>query len=117
MGLGKTVQIAAFLACLKATGQGERFLVVAPPTLLEQWKRELKSWASETGLAVHVMHGTQQERRTALRGMLARQGVMLTTYDLVRNCIDHLRDTSASKAQALLPKKRKKQAKRGCRDD
>merc|ERR1719395_100318 len=82
MGLGKTVQVAAFLACLKLSDQGSRFLVVVPPTLLEQWKREIKSWASETGLAVHVMHGTQQERRAALRGMLARSGVMLTTYDL-----------------------------------
>jgi len=117
MGLGKTVQVAAFLACLNVTKAGSRFLVVCPPTLLEQWKRELKSWASESGLAVHVMHGTQQERRTALRGMVARCGVMLTTYDLVRNCIDHLKAASLSNAAALLPKKRKKAQKRNCRDD
>jgi hypothetical protein len=117
MGLGKTVQVAAFLACLCYSNQGSRFMVVCPPTLLEQWKRELKSWASEAGLSVHVMHGTQQERRTALRGMLAREGVMLTTYDLVRNCIDQLRSASSSSAASLLPKKRKKQTKRGCRDD
>jgi len=117
MGLGKTVQVAAFLACLKCSNEGSRFLVVVPPTLLEQWRREIKSWAAESGLAVHVMHGSQQERRAALRGMVARQGVLLTTYDLVRNCIDHIKQASLSKASALLPKKRKKQTKRGCRDD
>jgi len=64
-----------------------------------------------------VMHGAQAERRTALRGMLARQGVMLTTYDLLRNCVDQLQVASLSKASALLPQKRKKKTKRGCRDD
>merc|ERR1740117_1542639 len=49
--------------------------------------------------------------------MIARPGVMLTTYDLVRNCIEHLRAASLTTASALLPKKRKKQTKRGCRDD
>jgi len=117
MGLGKTVQICAFLACLKFSGEGSRFLVVVPPTLLEMWKRELKGWASDLALPVHVMHGTMQERRAAIRGMMARPGVLLTTYDLVRNCIDHIRASSLSTASALLPKKRKKQTKRGCRDD
>jgi len=117
MGLGKTVQVAAFLASLKISNEGSRFLVIVPPTLLEQWKRELKSWSAEAGLPVHVMHGTMQERRAALRGMLARPGVMVTTYDLTRNCVEHLRVASLSTASALLPKKRKKQVKRGCRDD
>mmetsp|Transcript_120837 Transcript_120837/g.188763 ORF Transcript_120837/g.188763 Transcript_120837/m.188763 type:complete len:1127 (-) Transcript_120837:97-3477(-) len=112
MGLGKTVQVAAFLSCLKFSNQGSRFLVVVPPTLLEQWRRELKSWSADTGLAVHVMHGTQQERRNAIRGMINRGGVMLTSYELARNAsgLNNLNATN-------MPKKRKKQTKRGCRDD
>ncbi|CAE7571809.1 CHR24 [Symbiodinium natans] len=68
MGLGKTVQTAAFLACLKFTNQGSRFLVVVPVTLLEQWRRELDTWAQNTGLAVHVLHGAAHERRAAVKG-------------------------------------------------
>lgn len=83
MGLGKTVQTAAFLACLKFTNQGARFLVVVPVTLLEQWRRELDTWAQNTGLAVHVMHGAPHERKAALRGA-AQGGVLLISYDLVR---------------------------------
>lgn len=113
MGLGKTVQVAAFLSCLKFSNQGSRFLVIVPPTLLEQWRREMKSWSSDTGLAVHVMHGTAQERRSAIRGLLCRGGVMLTSYELARNAVDCLKNPNATN----IPKKRKKQTKRGCRDD
>lgn len=117
MGLGKTVQVAAFLACVKYSNQGSRFLVVVPPTLLEQWRRELISWSSDAGIAVHVMHGNTQERRAAIRGMVAKSGVMLISYGLTGNGIDHLKAASLSNAAALLPKKRKKKVKRGCRDD
>jgi hypothetical protein len=116
MGLGKTVQAAAFLACLKFTGQGSRFLVVVPLTLMEQWRRELEAWAADTGLAVHMYHGTAQERRAASRGMLVKGGVMLINYDLVRNCINALK-TAGMASAASMPKKRKRQQKRGVKDD
>jgi len=117
MGLGKTVQVAAFLASLKFTGQGSRFLVVVPVTLLEQWRREILTWAGETGIAVHLLHGTQHERRSALRGLISKGGVLLTSYDILRSHVNSLRSTSYSRISSSLPKKRKRQTKRGCRDD
>jgi len=117
MGLGKTVQVAAFLAGLKLSGHGSRFMVVVPLTLIDQWKRELEDWASVATLAVHVLHGTLQERRAALRGVLSKGGVLLSSYDLVRIGISGLRFASLDSAASVLPKKRKKQARRGCRDD
>lgn len=118
MGLGKTVQVAALLACLHMSKQGSRFLLVVPPTLLQQWRRELKSWASEcSGLHVHVFHGSTQERRTALRNMLSKGGAMLTSYDLTRNDINYLQSASLANVARVLPKKRKRQNRRGCRDD
>mmetsp|Transcript_87643 Transcript_87643/g.173932 ORF Transcript_87643/g.173932 Transcript_87643/m.173932 type:complete len:1068 (-) Transcript_87643:145-3348(-) len=120
MGLGKTVQTAAFLACLKFTEQGSRFLVIVNVTILDQWMRELGTWAQDTGLAVHVLHGAQHDRRRALRGMAARGGVLLCTYDGVRIAINHLRTAGLCNAAAAFPKKRKRtQLSRGraCRDD
>jgi len=117
MGLGKTVQTAAFLACLKFTEQGSHFLVVVNVTLLEQWRRELSTWTKDTGLAVHVMHGTPQERRAALRGMMIKGGVMLASYDGIRNGISCLRTAGLVNTAAIMPKKRKRQTNRGCRDD
>jgi len=117
MGLGKTVQTAAFLACLKFTEQGSRFLVVVNVTLLAQWRRELETWAADTGLAVHVMHGSAQDRRAALRGMALRGGVMLVSYDLVRTGISYLRSASLANAAAAFSKKRRRQADRAVCDD
>jgi len=41
-GLGKTMQVSAFLAGLLQSSQGKRALVVAPKTLLAHWEKELK---------------------------------------------------------------------------
>jgi SNF2 family DNA or RNA helicase len=83
---------------------------------MEQWKRELEAWAADTGLAVHMYHGTAQERRAASRGMLVKGGVMLINYDLVRNCIGALK-TAGMASAAAMPKKRKRQQRRGVKDD
>eukprot|EP00929_Paragymnodinium_shiwhaense_P041737 TRINITY_DN21679_c0_g1_i2.p1 TRINITY_DN21679_c0_g1~~TRINITY_DN21679_c0_g1_i2.p1 ORF type:complete len:985 (+),score=239.40 TRINITY_DN21679_c0_g1_i2:98-2956(+) len=115
MGVGKTVQVAAFLACLKFTETGTRFLVVVPVALIEQWRRELDSWAGDTGLAVHVLHGTTQERQRALKKAYKEGGVLLTSYDLLKSHVNSLRDLAS--AVASLPKKRKKQTGRSVRDD
>lgn len=117
MGLGKTVQTAAFLACLKLSNQGARFLIVVPVTLLEQWRRELDTWAHNTGLAVHVMHGAQHERKAALRGVAAQGGVLLISYDLVRTCIHQICTAGLAEASGVQSRKRKRGTRRGCRDD
>mmetsp|Transcript_18969 Transcript_18969/g.40753 ORF Transcript_18969/g.40753 Transcript_18969/m.40753 type:complete len:1467 (+) Transcript_18969:81-4481(+) len=118
MGLGKTVQAAAFLACLKYTNLASTFMVVAPVTLLEQWKRELQEWSKQTGLETFVMQGTQQERKNAMKKVIARGGVLLVSYDLVRTCGAYLRTAGLAAAAVMAaPKKRKRQNKRGCRDD
>eukprot|EP00930_Biecheleria_cincta_P005047 TRINITY_DN10596_c0_g3_i3.p1 TRINITY_DN10596_c0_g3~~TRINITY_DN10596_c0_g3_i3.p1 ORF type:complete len:1096 (-),score=248.22 TRINITY_DN10596_c0_g3_i3:301-3312(-) len=117
MGLGKTVQTAAFLASLKFTEQAHRFLVVVPVTLLVQWRRELNAWAHNTGLAAHVMQGSAHERKTALRGFASKGGVLLTSHDLIRHCIQLVRTAGLATAAGAKSKKRKRQDKRGVKDD
>lgn len=54
MGLGKTLQVIALLQSEKNEGRGPS-LVVAPATLLENWRREIAQFAP--GLTVHVHAG------------------------------------------------------------
>lgn len=75
MGLGKTIQVIALIAL--ATSHGQRpALVVAPATLLENWRRELKRFAPS--LRCHVHRGTG---RTGFPSSLRAYDVVLTTYD------------------------------------
>ena len=41
--------------------------VIAPVTLLEQWRRELRTWATEAELQVHLYSGGQAEEPVRLR--------------------------------------------------
>ncbi len=60
MGLGKTLQIIALLAerCSQAD---HHFLVIAPVTLLENWKREFSKFAPTVGTLIH--HGSKRTGR------------------------------------------------------
>lgn len=78
MGLGKTLQIIALLTaeeiCLPA-------LVVAPATLLENWRRELARFAPALETVTH--HGSS---RTGFPRDLQSYDVVITSYDtLVRD--------------------------------
>jgi DNA excision repair protein ERCC-6 len=43
-GLGKTIQVIAYLAGLHASGLYRPSLIVCPATVLRQWMRELRTW-------------------------------------------------------------------------
>ena len=96
MGLGKTVQsIAAVLAGLDAaaaagTAPPPPALVVAPASLLANWRAEIGVWAP--GLTIAIYRGTAAEReavwealkplsRTRGTRTAARAHVVLTTYE------------------------------------
>lgn len=84
MGLGKTVQTCAFLTALVTSKQATRFLIVAPVTLLEHWRREAHTWGKASGMKVKVMHGSPKERHAALESVSTTGGILVTSYDLVR---------------------------------
>eukprot|EP00955_Chlamydomonas_euryale_P081059 363518-Chlamydomonas_euryale.AAC.6 len=64
-GLGKTVQLASFLAGLHASGLFTASLVVCPATVLRQWMNELHVWAPP--LRVFVVHDSARSRGGAPR--------------------------------------------------
>ncbi|KAJ6305575.1 hypothetical protein OIU78_021007 [Salix suchowensis] len=90
MGLGKTMQICSFLAGLFHSKLIKRALVVAPKTLLSHWIKEL----SVVGLSAKTREyfGTSLKARDyELQFILQDKGILLTTYDIVRNNSKSLR--------------------------
>ncbi|MHB0981312.1 MAG: SNF2-related protein [Thermoleophilia bacterium] len=124
MGLGKTIQAIAALRILFHERAIESALVVAPASLIYQWRGEMTKWAPE--LRVSTVRGPAQQR-TMQWAYPAH--VFLTTYETMRsdltanpNCgprrktwgvvvLDEAqriknRDTAASVACKLLPRLR-----------
>ncbi|XP_026125851.1 DNA excision repair protein ERCC-6-like 2 isoform X1 [Carassius auratus] len=106
MGLGKTVQVIGFLAAvLRKTGTWKDvennkpqfllsqkpseqfqkvFLIVAPLSLLYNWKDELDTWGHFRAV---VVHGVRKEEELA-RVQRGRCEIALTTYETLRLCLD-----------------------------
>lgn len=124
MGLGKTIQAIAALRILFHERAIESALVVAPASLIYQWRGEITKWAPE--LRVSTVRGSAQQR-TMQWAYPAH--VFLTTYETMRsdlstnpNCgprrktwgvaiLDEAqrvknRDTGASAACKALPRSR-----------
>lgn len=110
MGLGKTVQIVAFLAALDYSNQlNGHVIVIAPTTVLRQWKREFRAWWPR--FRVRILHHSEDKPKG--RGNINRKvtrrfekkfdpksvveetisephGVLITSYEQVRKNPDIL---------------------------
>ncbi len=86
MGLGKTVQVLAHLAVEKAAGRLDRpCLVVAPTSLMPNWRAESAAFTPE--LSVIVQHGL--ERKDSF-DRIGQHDLVLTTYALLARDIEIL---------------------------
>ena len=83
MGLGKTVQVIAALRILKARQRIRACLVVAPASVLDQWRREIEKWASE--LTAIIIRGHANDRWWQWK---ARADIILVSYDTLRSDSD-----------------------------
>jgi SNF2 family DNA or RNA helicase len=86
MGLGKTLQIIALLSSLDNDAGRLASLIVAPGTLLENWRRELSKFAPSLLVVVH--HGGA---RSGFPSQLKRAHAVVTSYDTVVRDIAMLR--------------------------
>jgi len=75
MGLGKTLQIIALFGKTKKDRPNSIFLVIAPVSLLENWKREINRFYPSLKVLVH--HG---RLRTGLYTVLENFDVIVTSY-------------------------------------
>ena len=76
MGLGKTIQIIALLTLFKIHWNMPA-LIVAPATLLENWRREFLKFSPNINVLVHS--GSQ---RTGFPSSLRSCDVVITSYDI-----------------------------------
>ncbi|MDH6303887.1 SNF2 family DNA or RNA helicase [Parabacteroides sp. PF5-5] len=110
MGLGKTLQTITLLKyiygkseqsqAVRSDGQLSLFessvsvlppvLIVAPTSLLHNWKNELKRFAPE--LNVWVYAGYDRQRTKDQTGMFDNYQVIITSYGIMRNDIEYLRN-------------------------
>ncbi|MCA1785338.1 MAG: DEAD/DEAH box helicase family protein, partial [Desulfobacteraceae bacterium] len=84
MGLGKTIQTIALLASIYPEQQ-QPTLIVMPKTLLFNWESELKRFAPK--LTSGLYYGQTRDIKT-----MGSQHVILTTYAMVRNDIEQLKE-------------------------
>ena len=90
MGLGKTVQVIALLLATREECQTS--LVVAPTTLTYNWLSELQRFAPD--LSVMVLAGSAAQRQSQIRHVrdVKDVDVLITSYPLIRQDIEHLTD-------------------------
>lgn len=86
MGLGKTVQTLAHLATEKSAGRMRKpSLIVAPTSLMLNWRREAERFAPD--LRVLVLHGAARKEHF---NRIPHVDVVLTTYALLVRDDQHL---------------------------
>jgi SNF2 family DNA or RNA helicase len=86
MGLGKTLQAIALMCFERSNGQT---LTICPGSLIENWRRELLTFAPSLSVAVH--HGPE---RRVLRHLFPNADVVITTYETASADIAFLEDIS-----------------------
>jgi superfamily II DNA or RNA helicase len=117
MGLGKTLQALAVLSALNSSssrsGRGSApALVVAPASLLENWRREAARFAPQLKAFVHhgerrlaaAAHASQHDLIITSYGTLARDQLMFAAVDfacVVADEAQHIKNRRSQNAAAL----------------
>ena len=92
MGLGKTLQVITFLLSEISEaqpGERKRTLIVAPASLVYNWKSEIERFAPE--LQVCMITGNVEERKEKIYG-LGEQEIAVTSYDLLKRDVEEYRE-------------------------
>lgn len=104
MGLGKTIQLLAFMASLiESEPDVDPFLVIAPVSLLDNWKAEIEKFFVDGTMDVLTLYGSNLASKRAPKssfdegllesgspkllapGWLGSAKVVLTTYETLRD--------------------------------
>ncbi|KAM6124800.1 DNA excision repair protein ERCC-6-like [Phoenicopterus ruber ruber] len=84
MGLGKTIQVIAFLSGMFDAELIRHVLLIMPTTLVSSWLAEFACWTP--GLRVKEFHGTSKTERTRnLERVQRKNGIVVTSYQMLIN--------------------------------
>ncbi|GLT87547.1 hypothetical protein SLE2022_056260 [Rubroshorea leprosula] len=96
MGLGKTLQASAIVASDIAESRASNncddlhsSLIVCPSTLVGHWAFEIEKYIDASLISTLQYVGSAQERM-ALRELIDKNNVVITSYDVVRKDVDYL---------------------------
>ncbi|KAK5952669.1 hypothetical protein OHC33_006261 [Knufia fluminis] len=104
MGLGKTVEMIALMCShakqhspsrpanvdkLRETGAT---LIITPPTILEQWKQEIKEHAPSLRVFHYTGIRSYAKKKENVLDFLADQDVVLTTYSVIASEIHYVQE-------------------------
>ena len=82
MGLGKTLQMLALFAEVRERSPEAQFLVVAPTSVVGNWRREAEQFAP--GLDVATIAQTQGRRGCSVVEAVGDAAIVVTSYTLLR---------------------------------
>ncbi len=87
MGLGKSIQIIAFILSQRSKVQQNTNLLVVPATLIFNWQQELKRFAPS--ITLHTIYGTDRIKDTtgfdAYEVILTSYGTLLTDINFLKH--------------------------------
>lgn len=87
MGLGKSIQIIAFVLSQRKKVEKNTNLLVVPGTLVFNWQQELERFAPD--IRLHIVHGANRIRSTE---HFDQYEIILTTYGTLLSDISFLKD-------------------------
>lgn len=96
MGLGKTLQASAIMASdiverrALSSVEDPPSLIICPSTLVGHWVFEIEKFIDASVITTLQYVGSSQER-VSLRSQFHKYNVIVTSYDVIRKDIDHLR--------------------------
>ncbi|ABX07981.1 DEAD/DEAH box helicase [Prochlorococcus marinus] len=83
MGLGKTIQVLAFIQHLKSNKDLKKpVLLIAPTSVLTNWKREAYSFTPELSVLEHY-GPNRSSTSTLLKKILKKVDILITSYGLL----------------------------------
>lgn len=90
MGLGKTIQTLCFVDWHNRYYNPDKkpYLIVAPVSLLDNWKKEIDKFMKPGAIDCTIVHGGAISRKRDDEDIkwLRQQNVILTNYETVRSC-------------------------------
>ena len=83
MGLGKTVQICAYLKGMFDSETIKRALIIVPATMKSYWLAELKKWCYGAPNIMAFEDKKKSDREQQIRKLKKQGGVLVTSYGMI----------------------------------